>query len=64
MPYSEGGSALRIEAVEKDWGTRLPLAVEAKPMVLAAPEVKRVAEQVMQEIQHRVIAQRERVGRR
>jgi hypothetical protein len=60
----EGGHAPRIEAVEKEWGTRLALPVVAKPVVLAAPEVKRVAEQVMQEIQHRVIAQRERVGRR
>jgi hypothetical protein len=60
----EGGRTSRIEAVEKEWGTRLTLPVEAKPVVLAAPEVKRVAEQVMQEIQHRVIAQRERVGRR
>jgi hypothetical protein len=57
-------SLSRIEPGEKDWGTRLSLPVEAKPVVLAAPEVKRVAEQVMQEIQHRVIAQRERVGRR
>ena len=60
----EGGHTPRTEAVEKEWGTRMPLPVEAKPVVLAAPEVKRVAEQVMQEIQHRVIAQRERVGRR
>jgi hypothetical protein len=60
----EVGHAPRMEAVEKEWGTRMPSPVEAKPVVLAAPEVKRVAEQVMQEIQHRVIAQRERVGRR
>jgi hypothetical protein len=60
----ESAHSLRMEAVEKEWGTRLPSPVEAKPVVLAAPEVKRVAEQVMQEIQHRVIAQRERVGRR
>jgi hypothetical protein len=60
----EGRHTSRNEAVEKDWGTRLTLPVEPKPVVLAAPEVKRVAEQVMQEIQHRVIAQRERVGRR
>ena len=60
----DSAHALRTEAVEKEWGTRPTVAVEAKPVVLAAPEVKRVAEQVMQEIQHRVIAQRERVGRR
>jgi hypothetical protein len=60
----EGGHTSRMEAVEREWGTRLALPVEPKSVVLAAPEVKRVAEQVMQEIQHRVIAQRERVGRR
>jgi hypothetical protein len=60
----EGGRAARRDAVEKGWGTPLALPVEARPVVLAAPEVRRVAEQVMQQIQDRVIAQRERVGRR
>jgi len=60
----EGGTPSRMEGVDKGWGTPLALPVEAKPVVLAAPEVRRVAEQVMQQIQDRVIAQRERVGRR
>jgi hypothetical protein len=52
------------EFSDKDRGSRPLLAAESKPVVLAAPEVRRVAEQVMREINHRVTAQRERLGRR
>lgn len=46
------------------WGTRAILPATPKPFTLAEPEVKRVADQVMREIDHRVIARRERMGKR
>jgi hypothetical protein len=54
----------RPEVRDMGWGSRPLLLAEPKPVVLAAPEVRRVAEQVMREINHRVIAQRERMRRR
>ena len=52
------------ELSERGWGTPSVPPAESKPVVLAPPEVRRVAEQVMREINHRVLAQRERLGRR
>jgi hypothetical protein len=52
------------EVREVGWGSRPLLRAEPKPVILAAPEVRRVAEQVIREISHRAIAQRERMGRR
>jgi hypothetical protein len=37
---------------------------EPQPITLPAPEIRRVAEQVMREIDHRIVARRERLGRR
>ncbi len=34
------------------------------PVTLGAPEIRRVADQVMREIDHRVVARRERLGKR
>jgi len=49
---------------EQPWGSRCIPSAEAKPITLAAPEVRRVADQVILEIDHRLAAQRERLGRR
>jgi hypothetical protein len=49
---------------EQEWGGRPIPSVEVKPITLAGPEVRRVADQVLREIDHRVVAQRERLGRR
>lgn len=46
------------------WGSRPILPAAQKPFALPQPEVKRVAEQVIREIDHRLTAQRERMGRR
>lgn len=45
------------------WGTPLPARDTAQPLSLAAPEIRRVADQVMREIDHRARAHRERTGR-
>jgi len=39
-------------------------AAPFKSVTLAPPEIKRVAEQVIREIDHRIVARRERMGRR
>lgn len=46
------------------WGTPITPPVAQKPVTLAAAEVKRVTEQVIREIDHRILARRERMGRR
>lgn len=46
------------------WGTPAAFTEPPKPVTLPAPEVKRVAEQVMHEIDRRIIARRERMGKR
>jgi hypothetical protein len=46
------------------WGTPFAFSETSKPLILPAPEIKRVAEQVMREIDRRVVARRERIGRR
>jgi hypothetical protein len=60
------GSAQMTASAGADtgWGSRASLPVAPKPFALPEPEVKRVAEQVIREIDHRIIAQRERMGRR
>ena len=46
------------------WGTPFAFSETSKPLILPAPEIKRVAEQVMREIDRRVVARRDRIGRR
>ena len=60
------GGAREIESTtpEMGWGSRPILPTAPKAFTLPEPEVKRVADQVMREIDHRVIARRERMGRR
>jgi hypothetical protein len=65
LPASRGDAPEgRPDVREMAWGSRPLPPAEPKSMVLDAPEVRRVAEQVMREIDHRVIAQRERTRRR
>jgi hypothetical protein len=46
------------------WGTPIALHHAPPPLTLPAPEIKRVADQVMREIDHRIVARRERMGKR
>ena len=50
--------------VASDWGAPIPPPAQPKPVVLAAPEIRRVANQVIREIDHRISARRERMGER
>jgi len=50
-------------ARREEW-TPQPAPAPARPVTLAPPEIKRVAEQVIREIDHRIVARRERLGRR
>lgn len=56
----------RPHIVHRDdgWGTPPMLPPEPKPITLPAPEIRRVAEQVMREIDHHITARRERLGKR
>jgi hypothetical protein len=56
----------RPHIVHRDdgWGTPPMLPPEPKPITLPAPEIRRVAEQVMREIDHHITAHRERLGKR
>jgi len=71
-PVVEDDAPVRREAARRpeivhrddDWGTRPVLPPEPKPVTLPAPEIRRVAEQVMREIDHRITARRERLGKR
>jgi hypothetical protein len=47
-----------------EWGAPFPAPAQPKPVVLAAPEIRRVADQVIREIDHRISARRERMGGR
>jgi hypothetical protein len=47
-----------------EWGLRPIFPNEPQPITLPAPEILRVAEQVMREIDHRIVARRERLGKR
>ena len=49
---------------DSGWGTPITPPASPKPLTLPAAEVKRVAEQVIREIDHRITARRERMGRR
>ncbi len=49
---------------EAEWGTPISVPAQPKTIDLQAAEVRRVADQVMREIDHRLVARRERVGRR
>jgi hypothetical protein len=60
----EGSSATAAAARDSGWGTPAAFPEAPKPATLPAPEVKRVAEQVMREIDRRMIARRERMGKR
>jgi hypothetical protein len=69
LPPQPGAGASRTHAAdnpstETGWGTRAILPALPKPFSLPEPEVKRVTEQVIREIDHRITAQRERMGRR
>jgi hypothetical protein len=61
---SASAHASRQPVREQEWGARPIPSAEVKPITLAAPEVRRVADQVLREIDHRIVAQRERSGRR
>ncbi len=61
---AEPAAALPPVARETGWGSPFGFTETPKPVTLPAPEIKRVAEQVMREIDRRVIARRERMGRR
>ena len=71
-PVVDDDAPVRLEAARRpeivhrddDWGTRPVLPPEPKPVTLPAPEIRRVAEQVMREIDHRITARRERLGKR
>jgi hypothetical protein len=51
-------------AADPGWGSPSIPAPAMKPFTLPPGEVKRVTEQVIREIDHRIIARRERMGRR
>lgn len=56
--------AARPPAQSREWPSSPSSSMPPKPVILAPPEIKRVAEQVIREIDHRIIAHRERMGRR
>jgi hypothetical protein len=56
--------AFSPSARETGWGSPFAFPEAPKALTLPAPEIKRVAEQVMREIDRRVIARRERTGKR
>jgi hypothetical protein len=60
----ERSSAIPAAMRDSGWGTPATFPEPPKPVTLPAPEVKRVAEQVMREIDRRIIARRERMGKR
>jgi hypothetical protein len=56
---------LQTAVAETRWGSPLtPPAATPKPFTLPPGEVKRVTDEVIREIDHRIIARRERMGRR
>ena len=60
----ERAAKMTMHTADSGWGTPAPAASEAKAFTLPAPEVRRVAAEVMREIEHRANAARERMGRR
>ncbi len=61
---SAAGRSASRPALDTGWGTPPAIPQQPAPITLPAPEIRRVADQVMREIDHRIIAQRERMGRR
>jgi hypothetical protein len=57
-------AATSAPAPDPGWGSPISLPAASKPFTLPAAEVKRVTEQVIREIDHRIIARRERMGKR
>jgi hypothetical protein len=55
---------LQQNADMQEWGRRPLSSAEPQPITLAPPEMRRVTEQVIREIDHRLAAGRERMGRR
>jgi hypothetical protein len=49
---------------DSGWGTPIAPVATPKAFTLPAAEVKRVTEQVIREIDHRIVARKERMGRR
>jgi len=62
--FAETTPAVPPSARDTGWGTPVTFPETPKPVILPAPEIKRVAEQVMRELDRRVIASRERMGKR
>jgi hypothetical protein len=56
--------AARPPAQSREWPSSPSTSMPPKPVTLAPLEIKRVAEQVIREIDHRIIAHRERMGGR
>jgi hypothetical protein len=56
--------AIDLPGSDDGWGTRPITPAPLRPFTLPDPEVKRVADQVMREIDHRLVAGRERWGMR
>jgi hypothetical protein len=65
-PAVQGKEMSAIEPNSSDAGWGLPPIALAtpRPLMLPDPEVRRVADQVMREIDHRIVARRERWGMR
>lgn len=61
---TEGAPLVQPSAREMEWASRPMFPSEPKPITLPAPEIRRVTEQVMREIDHRIVARRERLGKR
>jgi hypothetical protein len=62
-PRSEDQSTSTTTQAADGWGTPFTRQETPQPIRLPAPEIHRVAEQVMREIDHRITAQRERRGK-
>lgn len=62
-PAAELAHAPAGHKLDDGWGTPLAKRETPAPVTLAAPEIRRVTDQVMREIDHRTRAVRERTGR-
>jgi hypothetical protein len=58
------GPGTEKATVAAEWGVPFSATAPPKQVVLAPPEIRRVADQVIREIDHRISAQRERLGGR